>query len=296
MIMSRLMSVIFFTLGDWGGYKFEDITNMKKIAEQMNRMAKMRNPKFIITLGDNFYDYGVNSVFDRQWDESWYNIYIKPYPVMSKIRWHATLGNHDSCGGYQSIETQIQKSTISKNWYLPKENYYYCDEETNSYFIHIDTCKIYPELYYETKLMVSNFDAYNTVLFLENALVEAKENNAHWIFVFGHYHIFSNGFYDNYEKMERRILPLLLKYNVDVYFCGHEHNFQILKYKNLHMIVNGAATFNTFVEVENSNSSVETKYASSNNGFCYHKINENKFHTYYINNDGKTENNYTIEK
>ena len=104
----------------------------------------------------------------------------------------------------------------------------------------------------------------DTILFLENALMEATENDARWIFVFGHYHIFSNGFYDNYEKMEKRILPLLLKYNVDVYFCGHEHNFQILKHKNLHMIINGAATFNSFVEAENSNSSVETN--------LYHQI------------------------
>ena len=93
---------------------------------------------------------------------------------MKNIEWRATLGNHDYYGGYDSIEAQLERTRYDKNWYLPNESYYYRDVETNSYFIHIDTCKIYPELYHETDLMISKRQISETLEYLEFALKEQQ--------------------------------------------------------------------------------------------------------------------------
>ena len=61
---------------------------------------------------------------------------------------------------------------------------------------------------------------YKNYLQLEQMLIDANQLKCRWIFVFGHYHIFSNGYYGNYDVMIERILPLLKKYNVSVHFFG----------------------------------------------------------------------------
>ena len=299
MILTGLMkmsSFVFFTLGDWGAFQQESINVLKNVAYQMNKLSIYKNPRFISTLGDNFYERGVTSIHDPKWNSSWKDIFINKYPNLQKIRWCATLGNHDYYGGYNSIEAQINKSMVDNNWFLPSENYYFLDKETNSYFIHIDTCKIYPELYYETQLMISQRQINETLNYLEIILKRANRYNANWIFVFGHYHIFSNGFYDNYEYMEKRLLPLLLKYNVDVYFCGHEHNFQVLEYKKLKLIVNGVGSYSNNVSCYNNNLSVDTHYVSSNNGFTFHDVTKNKFTINFVNTCGESEYKMEIVK
>ena len=151
----KMSATLFYTIGDWGAFQQESINIMKKLSFQMSNCVKRKKPNFIITLGDNFYDRGVKHINDPMWNTSWRDIFINPHENMQNIEWRATLGNHDYYGGYDSIEAQLERTCFDKNWHMPSENYYYRDIETNSYFIHIDTCKIYPELYRETELMIS---------------------------------------------------------------------------------------------------------------------------------------------
>lgn len=291
-----MLSLLFFTIGDWGAFQKESISIMKQVSSRMSELSKRQKPEFILTLGDNFYDRGVKSIYDPLWNTSWRDIFIKPHANMRNIEWRAVLGNHDYYGGYKSIEAQKERTAFDKNWYLPKENYYYRDRETNSYFIHIDTCKIYPELYQETALMISKSEIDETLDYLEFILERARRHNANWIFVFGHYHIFSNGYYKNYEVMEQRLLPILLKYDVDVYFCGHEHNFQVLEYKNLKLVINGASSYCSDVDYYNRNSNVSTKYVSFKNGFTYHNLTKYAFTINFMNIDGKVDYSYQLHK
>lgn len=292
----NMSATLFYTIGDWGAFQQESINIMKKLSFQMSNYTKIKKPKFIITLGDNFYDRGVKHVNDPMWNTSWRDIFINPHENMQNIEWRATLGNHDYYGGYDSIEAQLERTCFDKNWHMPNENYYYRDVETNSYFIHIDTCKIYPELYHETDIMISKRQIKETLDYLEFVLQRAKYNNANWIFVFGHYHIFSNGYYKNYEIMEKRLLPLLLKYNVDVYFCGHEHNFQVLEYENLKLVINGASSYCSDVEFYNNNLNVNTKYISIKNGFTFHNLTKHAFTINFMNVNGKIDYSYQMNK
>ena len=292
---------VFFTLGDWGGYKYHDQLIMGRVANQISNYAKVTTPDFIVALGDNFYDKGVKCSTDAIWENIWRKNYINKYPIMEKIPWYSILGNHDYYGGRQSVEGEIERTEFCPNWHMPKNQYTHYDVISSTYCIFLDTCTIYPELYDETyNMMDVNESISNSLNFLESKLKEAKSLQSKWIYVYGHYHLFSNGYYTNYDIMINRVLPLLIQYNVDIYFCGHEHNFQFLTYQNekhnLHFVINGAGTFQSKVDSYNINPKVSTVYVSNHNGFTRHFVQDNKCQIQFVNMDGVCEFDYKIKK
>jgi len=50
---------------------------------------------------------------------------------------------------------------------------------------------------------------------------------AHYLFVAGHYPIYSTGEHGPFSCLARSLDPLLRKYNVNAYFSGHDHNLQV---------------------------------------------------------------------
>ena len=264
-------------------FQQESINVLKDISYQMSKLVNYKKPRFITTLGDNFYDRGVKSINDPMWDFSWKDIFIDKYKNMQKIKWHATLGNHDYFGGYDSIEAQLTKTTINKIGFYPMKIIIIDKEKVHILFILIR--KIYPELYWETQLMIASRQIHETLDYLEFVLERASDmmQNDNCVRSLSN---FSNGYYKNYEIMEKRLLPLLLKYKVDVYFCGHEHNFQVLEYKKIKLIVNGAGSYNSEVSSYNHNLNVDTHYVSSSNGFTFHELEDNKFTINFMNSNG----------
>lgn len=76
-------------------------------------MAKQAPYHFGITLGDNFYPKGINSIKDPRWKSQWEDLYS---PL--KIRVYATLGNHDHWDP-QSPKAERDYSSMSQTWCLP---------------------------------------------------------------------------------------------------------------------------------------------------------------------------------
>ena len=52
-----------------------------------------------------------------------------------------------------------------------------------------------------------------------------------WLIVVGHYPIYSSGEHGDISELKEYLLPLLLKYNVHAYFCGHDHISEHLRYE-----------------------------------------------------------------
>ena len=94
----------FLVFGDWGR---EGQKEQLAVAEQMGTAAAAIGAKFVVSVGDNFYEHGVKSVNDSQWQTSFEKIYTA---ASLQVPWHAILGNHDYHG---SCEAQIEdrKST-----------------------------------------------------------------------------------------------------------------------------------------------------------------------------------------
>lgn len=105
----------FFAVGDFG----EPNQKVKIVAKSMDRVARIASPKFILSLGDNIYDDGCDSVNDIQFNTKWVDIFIRPYPSLH-VPWKICLGNHDY---YGSPASQIAYTTHPANpkglWQCP---------------------------------------------------------------------------------------------------------------------------------------------------------------------------------
>ena len=287
--------LIYYSIGDWGATPMS-INQVKYVANVMSNYSYFHIPQFIVSLGGNFYENGVKDIHDTKWDTAWYSMFIKPYPQLKYMKWFSILGNHDYGGGVNSVLAEIEMTQHCNNWVMPNYEYFSYDELSNSYHIFLDTIKIYPELYDNTKQLYKNHKSVikDSLLFLENCLIDAKNKNSRWIFVYGHYHILSNGYYGNYKLMIERLFRLLKQYKVDVYFSGHEHNFQFMKYDGIYFCVNGGGAYKADLTRNNVNCEVRTLYNSTNNGFLIHKVSDNFTHLQYINASNIVEFDYHI--
>lgn len=98
----------------------------------------------------------------------------------------------------------------------------------------VDTLHIPQKTYYKVAISpVVDFFAINTntftktqELWLETAL---KDSKTPWKIVYGHHPLYSTGSHgqDNDLKVLRgKLEPILLKYKVDAYLAGHDHNYE----------------------------------------------------------------------
>lgn len=279
----------YYSVGDWGSNSIDTFSPFVAKSMANYSMFKTPKPNITISLGDNFYQNGVTGISDELWDSAWFSVFIKPFHHMHDMRWFSILGNHDYYGGMQSVNAQIEMTKLFKNWVMPDNNYYSYDKSSSSFHLFIDTIQIYPELYDETKLMYDKHHVLDTIENIEKMLVRAKQLKSKWIFVYGHYHLFSNGYYGNYQVMIERIYLLLKKYHVNAYFSGHEHNFQLFKYDGIYFCVNGAGAYKASLYRYNSNVEVKLIYGSTNNGFMIHRVSDEYFNLQYVNIDNIVE-------
>ena len=288
-------NLIYFSIGDWGA-NATHVNSAKLVANAMASYHPYMNPipNFVVSLGDNFYENGVRGISDELWETAWFSVFIRPFPSMHNIRWFSVLGNHDYYGGIEGANSQVEMTNHSKHWVMPSKDYYSYDKETSSYHIFIDTVKIYPELYDKTINFYNNQDIQRSLYDLEQMLIHAKQLKCKWIFVYGHYHLFSNGYYGNYKLMIQRVLPLLRKYRVAVYFSGHEHNFQLLKYDGIYFCINGAGAYKAPLNIYNQNIEVNKIYGNTNNGFLIHKLNDKYLNLQFVNVNNIAEFEYHV--
>ena len=81
-------------LGDWGGRfaPFYTTDIQLETAASMERVARIIKPEFILALGDNFYDWGVQDIDDPMWKRTFENVYAS---AELHCPWYPTAGNHD---------------------------------------------------------------------------------------------------------------------------------------------------------------------------------------------------------
>ena len=122
----------FFAIGDFG----EPNQMVKKVAQSMAQLAARSPLKFILSLGDNIYDDGCESVDDPQFNTKWVDIFITPYRALH-VPWKICLGNHDYYGSPASqIDYTYHPSNPKKLWQCPSNVYQFrvngCGEEVSA--------------------------------------------------------------------------------------------------------------------------------------------------------------------
>ena len=235
--MAGTKSLPFVLIGDWGRNGHDGQLN---VAVQMGKTARTMGSQYTVSVGDNFYENGVTSVSDPQWQSSFEGIYTAP---ALQSPWKIILGNHDYRG---NVQAQLDYSKTSKRWRLPAR--YYSEtvalpDGALAAFYYLDTSPFIKK-YYGTKVLVDGQDSQAQLDWLDVQLAASK---AEWNIVIGHHPIYtaldnSDGEDHDQPDLIARLNPILLKHNVPIYICGHDHLLQSVRMDGITYAVTGAGS------------------------------------------------------
>ena len=268
----------FFIANDLGrnGYY-----QQKKIAELMGEMAETIGPECIIAAGDIHHFSGVESIYDPLWMTNYEQVYSHPELM---IPWLPICGNHEYRGNTQAV---LDYSKISRRWRID-EKYYtrsYEKKGTSIRLIWLDTTPLiqryrkdpvtYPDAYKE--------DADKQLAWLDSTLNVAKEQ---WVVVIGHHPLYAQTDKPIEERtdLQKTLGEVLKKHHVDMYVCGHIHNFQHIKIQgdDIDYLVNSSASLSRPVK-----SMEGTQFCSPDEGFAVLSVKKKALILSLINYEGK---------
>jgi hypothetical protein len=225
--------VKFIALGDAG----KGNEDQRRVAVAMRELCAQRGCDFVLMLGDNIYDAGVDSVTDSQWQTK----FEEPYRDID-LPFYVALGNHDY-GGKLIIDApgignewdrgkiEVDYSQVSTKWNMPDTHYTFTWNHVG--FVVLDT----------NAIMWGNTVYGDQAAWLPQAMMDVAGKD--WLFVAGHHPYRSNGTHGNagdYDAPELLGIPVpnpLPIQNGDavkdffddhvcglgqVYFSGHDHS------------------------------------------------------------------------
>lgn len=235
----------FLYVSDFGGKAGKE---QKSVASAMGKEALKINAKFVVTGGDNYHDNGIASENDIRWKTEFEDVYNS---TSLQIPWYASLGNHDYLG---NAEAEVKHTALSVRWKLPSRYYSQIEQidSINSILIvHIDTPPFLIRYQKENeKYHVAEQNTKLQMKWLDSVLSNTK---ATWKVVVGHHPIYSAApKHGDTNELIENILPILIKNNVKVYFCGHDHILQDIHTENIEFLVaGGGAKFRDVSESPN---------------------------------------------
>lgn len=291
--------VKFIAIGDTG--KGNDVQRQVGIA--MRDVCAARGCDFVLMLGDNIYNAGVDSTTDEQWQTK----FEEPYRDLN-VPFYVALGNHDYGGKlifevpgigneFERGQTEVDYSMVSDKWNMPATHYTFT-------FNHVGVIVL------DTNAIVWSNTVYgDQAAWLPQALMEVSGKD--WVFVAGHHPYRSNGTHGNagdYDAPEIEGIPIpnplpiqdgeTVKDFFDthicglgqVYFAGHDHTRQWLDEPGAlcgtQMIVSGAGASTT--EIRDRGNKVFYEDASKP-GFMYVDIDGDKFTGEFIDGNGNVD-------
>lgn len=245
----------FMVFGDWGRNGQRD---QVQVAAQMANAARELKPKFIISVGDNFYENGVASADDPQWRTSFENVY---HDSALQVPWQVVLGNHDYNG---NCDAQIEYNKINPRWNMPARYFKQTcpiDGGATADFFYLDTTPMLKSAHKSKKLRdhVATQDVPKQLAWFKQSLEESK---AQWKIVIGHHPIYSGGAHGDTQELIENILPLLHEHKVRVYFNGHDHDLQHLMAGEVNLFDSGAGS-----QVRQPKMTAHSKFAAGVSGF-----------------------------
>ncbi len=275
--LPRTGGLNFVLFGDWGRRGQVDQVH---VAAQMAKAAQDIDARFVVSVGDNFYEGGVASTDDSHWHESFEDVYNAP---ALQLPWEVILGNHDY---YGDCDAQIAYSKMSKRWKMPARYYIQTQQigpGVTADFFYVDTTPMV-KVYYEVKdekmrANVSAQDVPAQVAWLKGALAASK---AQWKIVIGHHPIYSGNARGGTPELVDLILPILLEHKVQVYFNGHDHDLQHLVAGNLNMFCSGAGSIVSPKTMETE----RTKFVRNTPGFIAASLQSDKLNIHMIDSTG----------
>lgn len=205
--------VRFIGLGDWG--ETTERPGVLAVRDGVLRDAKTGNYDFILAVGDNFYDNGVQNVTDPLWKSYWFD----RFRIGSELTlpWISFLGNHDH---YGKIDAQIAYGLSgamgSKYWIMPSK------------FFSVDAKVATGEKF---KLVVPDTMTLNWTNDSPWITQEFNDPKAVFVFAAGHHHVYSSGGRGDNKDASIVAFNQLIQSTPSVkgYLAGHEHDMQYMR-------------------------------------------------------------------
>lgn len=276
----------FYLANDLGRNGYYD---QKPIAELMGRMAESIGIEFVVAAGDVHHFEGVRSVDDPLWMTNYELVYSHPELMLP---WYPILGNHEYRGNTQAV---LDYANVSARWDMPARYYTMVAEEdgTTLRLVLIDTSPLIDKYREDAEeypdACLQDMDA--QLAWLDSVLTTAKED---WVLVVGHHPIYADTEKSGSERadMQKRVDTILRKHgNVDMYLCGHIHNFQHIRKQgsDIDYVVNTSASLSRKVKPTDG-----TRFCSDATGFSLITVDKNELDLHLIDKEGKVV--YTVKR
>ena len=252
-------AVNFLVVGDWGR---NGDAHQREVGAQMGQAAENLKSRCVLSVGDNFYEDGVQSTTDPLWRSSFEAIYSAP---SLQIPWYVALGNHDYRGVPQA---QIDYATTSPRWRMPSRYYKVSGSQIGAPHLDlfvIDTSplvhKYRKDVHSAIAANVSTQDVSAQLRWLDQQL---SASTAPWRLVIGHHTIYSGGSgHGDTPETTELIEPLLRKHGVQAYINGHDHDLQHIRRDGVDYLCCGAGS-----EVRPVQKVTGTRFCAARSGFA----------------------------
>jgi acid phosphatase len=228
----------FLVVGDWGRNGSD---HQRDVAVQMGVTGASGGSRCVFSVGDNFYEDGVQSAADPQWRTSFEDIYTAS---SLQVPWYVALGNHDYRGVPQA---QLDYAKLSPRWRMPHRYYKVAGIDVGAPqvdFFVIDTSPLVHK--YREKVhsaLAENVASQDVNAQLSWLDQELERSTAPWKLVIGHHTIYSGGSgHGDTPEAQELIQPLLAKHGVQAYIHGHDHDLQHIRRSGIDYLCCGAGS------------------------------------------------------
>lgn len=277
----------FYVANDLGRNGYYD---QKPIAELMGVMGEEIGPEFVLAAGDVHHFEGVRSINDPLWMTNYELIYSHPELM---IDWFPALGNHEYRGNTQAV---LDYSKISRRWTMPARYYTksFKEDGISLRVVWIDTAPMIDKYRTESDKYpdACKQDYQKQLAWIDSVLTAAKED---WVIVAGHHPIYAETPKDQSERLDlkNRLDPILRKHKVDMYICGHIHNFQHIRVpgSEIDYITNSSASLSRKVKPIDG-----TLFCSPETGFSIVSVNKQSLELRMIDQKGNILHTVTRKK
>jgi hypothetical protein len=218
-----------------------------------------------ITVGDNFYPVGMESLKDPRWQTWWEDVYG---PM--NLTFYAVLGNHDWYH-FDSPAAEILYDGSTSSWRMPAP--YYTFTAGPIQFFALDTQEV----------------SAKQLRWLDEQL---QKSQSPWKVAFAHHPIFSDGYHGDNDTLKNHLLPVL-KNRVDLYISGHEHDMQHLKsVEGVNFVISGGGGR----DLRPPRPTSRSLFAKEAHGFTILEAKATELSIHLVGTDSKVMHEFTLQK
>ncbi len=245
-------------VGDWGR---AIAPHQRDVGRQMELVAADVGCMGVLSVGDNFYEDGVQSVDDPKWRSLFEDVYSGDN--LRRLPWYVALGNHDYGGVPQA---QVDYTARSDRWHMPAR-YFRLSGATIGLpdvdLFVIDTNPLVAENATGNdplNVNVRSQDGAEQLAWLDR---ELSASTAKFKIVTGHHTLYSGGMHGDTSDLIARLLPILRRHGVVAYVNGHDHDLQHIVRDGMNFVCSGAGS-----EARPVNAISGTRFCISRPGFA----------------------------